>query len=108
MAKHHTVQDKYLKQWETPNSQNQLYIYFIPENKVLERGSKWKGFYRENYNILEDENNAYYLPEEVTSLIDAAGIRVIRDLNCLEGKQLSGKDRSVIAFYFFLMFRRPP
>lgn len=53
MAKHHIVQAKYLAQWQSSDTRNQLNIYFIPENKYIERGTGWKGFWRKDFNTPE-------------------------------------------------------
>jgi len=74
MAKHHIVQGKYLAQWRKSGTENQLNIYVIEENQIIERGPGWKGFWREDYNVLEDEGEKSYLPEDVTAIIDSKGI----------------------------------
>lgn len=105
MAQHHIVQDKYLKQWQ--NEENQLNIFSISENKYLERGSKWKGFSRNDFNILDDKENRY-LPETMTAQIDTPAIEVIKNLNINETIQLLGKERIVLAHYIALQYIRTP
>jgi len=78
MAKHHIVQDKYLTQWRKSRAENQLNIYLIPQNKHIERGPGWKIFWRENFNIFDENKQNFYLPEEVAACIDSLGIKVIR------------------------------
>src|SRR3989344_6024153 len=90
MAKHHIVQGKYLAQWRKSGTENQLNIYVIEENQIIERGPGWKGFWREDYNVLEDEGEKSYLPEDVTAIIDSKGIEAI----------------SCIAFYVALQYTR--
>ena len=107
MAKHHTVQDKYLAQWKKTETDNQLNIYVIPENKIIERGPRWKGFWREDFNML-DEGEKPYLPEDVTALIDTKGIDAIRKIDPLKQEQLTGMDRSCVAFYVALQYIRTP
>ena len=108
MAKHHIVQDKYLTQWRKADTENQLNIYIISENKCIERVPDWKGFWRYDFNVLEDENEKSYLPEEVTATIDAKGIEAIRKIDSTQQQQLSGMDRSCIAFYVALQYTRTP
>src|SRR3989344_8114381 len=108
MAKHHIVQDKYLAQWRKSGAENQLNIYVIQENQIIERGPGWKGFWRDDFNVLEDENEKSYLPEEVTATIDAKGIEAIRKIDSTQQQQLSGMDRSCIAFYVALQYTRTP
>lgn len=102
--KHHIVQAKYLKQWAT---NGQLLIYSIPENKILERGPNWQGFYREDYNILNGESGYNYAPEKVTAHIDTEGLKVIRSIK-IGSLNLSGYEKSCIAFYFALQYLRVP
>lgn len=108
MSKHHIVQDKYLTQWRKTGTENQLNIYVIPENKYIEKGPKWKGFWRDDFNILDDDKERFYLPEGVTAIIDAQGIEVIRSIDCDPPKQLDGKERSILAFYVVLQCIRTP
>ena len=105
MARHHIVQDKYLTQWRDADAGNQLNVYLITENKYIKRGPKWKGFWRDDFNILDDKVN-FYLPERITALIDTQGIEVVRNIKYNE--QLSGKKRSVLAFYIALQYIRTP
>lgn len=107
MAKHHFVQEKYLRQW-TSSADNQLNIYLIPTNEILRRGPGWKGFWRDDYNTLTDEKGTSDFPEKLTSTIDTAGITAIRALNPKKQRQLSGEDRSAIAFYIALQYTRTP
>lgn len=106
MAKHHTVQDKYLSQWRKSDTENQLNIYVIPENDYIERGPKWKGFWKEDFNILDKDGVKSYVPEEVTSVIDSKGLEAIKRID--SGVQLSGMDRSCISFYISLQYIRTP
>lgn len=110
MAKHHSVQDKYLTQWRKTGTENQLNIYFIPENKFIERGPGWKGFWREDFNILNkdgDEEN-FYLPEKVTAHIDSLGIDVIRKVDAEKQRELEGYARCYLSFYIALQYVRTP
>ncbi|SRR3989338_3159704 len=109
MAKHHIVQGKYLAQWRKSGTENQLNIYVIEENQIIERGPGWKGFWREDYNVLEDEGEKSYLPEDVTAIIDSKGIEAIRKIHTVREEFLSGIDaRSCIAFYVALQYTRTP
>lgn len=108
MAKHHIVQDKYLTQWRKADKENQLNIYLISDNKFIERGPGWKGFWREDFNIFDNKKNEFYLPENVAALIDSKGIESIRKIDCVNQKQLSGEGRSCIAFYVALQYIRTP
>jgi hypothetical protein len=105
--KHHVVQEKYLIQWKKSDKENQLHIYSIPENKCKERGPNWKGFWRVDFNIL-DEGEKPYLPEDITSIIDTKGIKSIRKIDLVNQKQLSAMDRSCISFYIALQYIRTP
>ncbi len=58
--------------------------------------------------MLEDENEKSYLPEEVTATIDKKGIEAIRKVDFTKQEQLSGMDRSCIAFYVALQYIRTP
>lgn len=107
MAKHHTVQDKYLAQWKKTDTDNQLYIYVISENEIIERGPGWKGFWRDDFNML-DEGEKPYLPEDITAIIDTKGIDSIRKVNTARQEQLTGEDRSHVAFYVALQYIRTP
>jgi hypothetical protein len=106
--KHHIIQEKYLKQWQKNAPKNQLQIYVIPENRYIERGSGWKGFWKDDFNILDGVKNEYYLPEKVTAEIDDKGISAIREINTTNKKQLSGYNRSAIALYTSLQYVRTP
>lgn len=105
--RHHIVQKKYLTQWRKAESENQLNIFSITENKYIERGPDWVGFWRKNYNIL-DEEDQYFLPEKITAEIDTLGIKVIKEIDCSSQKQLDGYKRSVLAFYVALQYFRTP
>ncbi len=73
--RHHIVQEAYLRQWS--NQSNQLNLYSIFDKKILERGPKWKGFWKNDYNVLdkEDGSKGYdYFPEDLTALIDTKGL----------------------------------
>lgn len=107
MARHHTVQDKYLTQWRKTDTENQLNIYSIAENKYFERGSSWRGFWREDFNVLDDKDQ-FYLPEDVTAVIDSKGIEAIRSIDCETQEQLDGEKRSALAFYVALQYIRTP
>lgn len=108
MQRHHTVQDKYLTQWRISDIENQLNIYLIPNNKLLKKGPGWKGFWKKNYNVFDEDKNHFYLPEEITNKIDTSGIEVVKKLNGNSQKQLGGNDRSAIAFYVALQYIRTP
>lgn len=108
MAKHHIVQEKYLTQWRKTATENQLNIYSIPDNRYIERGPGWEGFWREDFNVLDNDGKISYLPEDVTALIDSQGIEVIRNIDCKNRKQLDGKERSILAFYIALQYIRTP
>ncbi|MEX0916920.1 MAG: DUF4238 domain-containing protein [Candidatus Paceibacterota bacterium] len=108
MAKHHTVQDKYLKQWHIPGTQNHLNVFIIPEGKCHIANTKSPLFWRKDFNVLEDEKEKSYLPEEITSVIDTKGIEAIRKIDFTKQEQLSGIDRSCIAFYVALQYTRTP
>ena len=108
MAKHHIVQAKYLAQWQSSDTKKQLNIYFIPENKFIERGTGWRGFWRKDFNVLDGEKDKFYLPENVTALIDSKGIESIRKIDYSNQKQLSGEERSCVAFYVALQYIRTP
>jgi hypothetical protein len=109
MAKHHIVQDKYLTQWRKTDTENQLNIYVISENNYIERGPGWKGFWRDDFNVLEDDGEKSYLPEEVTSVIDAKGIEAIRGIDTSHQELSSAIEaRSCIAFYVALQYTRTP
>lgn len=108
MAKHHIVQDKYLTQWRKAGIANQLNIYLIPENKYIKRGPGWKGFWRDNFNIFDRVKEKFYLPENVTAIIDTRGIETIRKIDCSNQKQLGGEERSCVAFYVALQYIRTP
>lgn len=106
--KHHTVQSKYLTQWRISDIENQLNIYLIPKNEFLKKGPGWKGFWKKNYNIYDEDKNNFYLPEKITEKIDTPGIEVIKKLNGNLKKQLDGHKRSVLAFYIALQYVRTP
>lgn len=108
MARHHIVQDKYLTQWRKTDTKNQLSIYVIPENNFIERGPGWKGFWREDYNILLDDYGKSYLPEDVTGVVDTKGIEAIKKIDNVNKSQLSGEERSAVAFYVALQYIRTP
>jgi hypothetical protein len=108
MAKHHIVQDKYLTQWRKSDTENQLNIYSIPDNKYIEKGPRWKGFWRKDFNVLDDDKNKFYLPENVTAIIDTRGIETIRKIDGNKQNQLSGEERSCVAFYVALQYIRTP
>ena len=109
MAKHHIVQDKYLTQWRKSGTENQLNIYVIEGNQIIERGPGWKGFWRDDFNVLEDDGEKSYLPEEVTAIIDTKGINAIRGINTSAQELTSGIEaRSCIAFYVALQYTRTP
>lgn len=108
MAKHHIVQDKYLTQWRKAGTENQLNIYLIPENKYMERGPGWKGFWRDDFNILDKGKENFYLPEKVTAHIDSLGIDVIRKVDAEKQQELKGYDRCYLSFYIALQYVRTP
>lgn len=106
MARRHIVQGKYLTQWRKADTKNQLNIYFIPENRYIERGPGWKGFWRDDFNIFDNDKDKFYLPEKVTAIIDSRGIEAIRNIDCVKQNQLNGEERSYIAFYVALQYIR--
>jgi len=108
MAKHHIVQDKYLTQWRKADKENQLNIYLISDNKFIERGPGWRGFWRKDFNIFDSKKKEFYLPENVAALIDSKGIESIRKIDCVNQKQLNGEERNCIAFYVALQYIRTP
>lgn len=108
MARHHIVQDKYLTQWRKADTENQLNIFLIPENKYIERGPGWKGFWREDFNVLDDEDGRSYVPEDIAAIVDSKGIEAIRKIDAVNETQLSGEDRSAVAFYVALQYIRTP
>ncbi len=109
MAKHHIVQDKYLAQWKRLNTANHLNLYIIPKNKFEIGNTKSKLFWRDDFNLLKgDGGERSYLPEHVTAIIDAKGIEAIRKIDTSTRNQLSGEDRSCIAFYIALQHIRTP
>ena len=108
MTKHHIVQDKYLAQWKKDNTINHLNIYIIPQNKCVDGNTKSKLFWRDDFNILNDDQEKSYLPEDVTSVIDTKGIEAIKKIDYFSQTQLSGEDRSAIAFYVALQYIRTP
>jgi hypothetical protein len=108
MARHHIVQDKYLTQWRKTDTKNQLNIYFIPENRYIERGPGWKGFWRDDFNIFDENKESFYLPEKVAAHIDSLGIEAIRRIDCVNKKQLEGFDRCYLSFYIALQYIRTP
>lgn len=108
MERHHVVQRKYLSQWRTSEDTSQLYVYLIPQNEIIERGPDWKGFWRKDYNILSNEDTKSYLPEEITEVVDTKGLNAIRSIDPGKETQLSGEDRSALAFYIALQYIRTP
>lgn len=108
MSKDHIVQDKYLAQWRIPDTENKLNIFIISEQKHKESNSKWPGFWEKDFNVLEDENGTSHLPEQVTAIIDTKGIEAIRKINAVNQEELSGENRSAIAFYVALQYIRTP
>ena len=107
--KHHIVQDKYLAQWRIDGTPNHLNIFVILENRCVIGNTKSQLFWRADYNVLEDEGDKSYLPEEVTAIIDTKGINAIRGINTLTQELTSGIEaRSCIAFYVALQYTRTP
>lgn len=102
--KHHIVQKAYLRQWA---NNGQLNIFSILENKILERGPNWFGFWVEDYNVFEGESGYDYAPENVTAHIDAEGLRVIKNFE-FNPLYLDGYKKSCLAFYFALQYLRTP
>jgi len=107
MQRHHTVQNKYLAQWKSKIN-NQLNIYLIFKNEYIERGPNWKGFWKKDYNIYDEDKGNFYLPEEVTNKIDTEGLEAIKKVDGNLQKQLDGYDRSALAFYVALQYIRTP
>jgi len=59
--KHHIVPKGYLKQWiNKNNTDNKLNIYIIKDNNYIKEGTNWKGFWRKNYNIIDDDSKNFY------------------------------------------------
>jgi len=106
MAKHHTVQKAYLNQWINPKN-NKFFVYVIFKNEIIEKTGSWKGFWEKDFNILDDTENKY-LPEKITSIIDSQGISTIKKIDYFLKEELSVKDRSRLAFYVALQYRRTP
>lgn len=106
--RHHIVQKQYLNQWVSDSSRNQLWVYSIPENKIIERGSEWKGFWRDDFNVLDKEESDFYLPEKVTAHIDSLGIDVIRKIDVEKQQELKGYNRCYLSFYIALQYVRTP
>ncbi|MCA9355652.1 DUF4238 domain-containing protein [Candidatus Kaiserbacteria bacterium] len=106
--RHHIVQDQYLRQWCPKHKDSQLWIYTHSDGKFFQRGPGWKGFWREDFNIYEEEGeeDAYYLPEEVTAHVDNLGLTAIKDIEF--GKQFVGPNRCYIAFYTAQQYIRTP
>ena len=106
--RHHIVQEKYLRQWCKNAKDCQLWIYTHSDEKLFQRGPSWKGFWREDFNIYDEkgEEDAYYLPEEVTSHVDNLGLTAIKNINF--GKQLEGLNRCYLSFYAALQYIRTP
>lgn len=108
--RHHTVQKQYLAQWVNDPARNQLWVYSIPENKIIERGPDWKGFWRKDFNVLDKEGEMAdrYIPEKVSAHIDTLGIDVIRRIKPQDGTELQGYDRCYLSFYIALQYIRTP
>lgn len=106
--KHHTVQDKYLAQWKKDGTPNHLNIYFIPSNKIQTGNTKTPAFWKEDFNILKDEEGTSYLPEEITATIDTKGIEAIKSIDIINKTTLTGEQRSYISFYIVLQYFRTP
>ncbi|MEN9881024.1 MAG: hypothetical protein RLZZ308_207 [Candidatus Parcubacteria bacterium] len=103
--KHHIVQEAYLRQW---SKNGQLCLYSIPENKIMERGPNWKGFYRIDYNVLDGDTGYDYIPEKITAHIDDEGLKAIKKIDIKNQTGLDGYDKSCLAFYFALQYLRVP
>lgn len=108
MQKHHVVQDKYLAQWSIDGTKNHLNLFIISENKCKTGNTKSKLFWRKDFNVLDDEGDKSYLPEQVTSIIDTKGIEAIKRIDTNKRNMLSAEDRSAIAFYVALQYIRVP
>lgn len=108
MAKHHIVQDKYLAQWAIDGTKNHLNVYLVSENKKDKANSKSPIFWRKDYNVFYDNGVKTYIPEEIASKIDGKGISAIRKIDTKDRIQLSGYDRSCLAFYLALQYIRTP
>jgi hypothetical protein len=100
---HHVVPKSYLNQWR--GFDNQLQLFTHDDGRFFKRGSDWTGFKRKNYNIYQDENN-FYLPEQITEKVDAQAIEVIRSISF--NQPLTGYERSVIATAVALQYMRTP
>ena len=99
MAKHHIVQDKYLAQWRREGTENNLNIFVISENKHKDSHTKWPGFWREDFNVLQDEEGTSYLPEVVTAVIDSKGIEAIRKIKLGSWRDIVGNGLVVKTLY---------
>lgn len=108
MARHHIVQNKYLTQWRKSKAENQLNIYLIAQNRYIERGPGWKVFWREDFNIFDENKENFYLPEEAAARIDSLGIETIRKIDGKNEKQLEGSGRCYLSFYVALQYIRTP
>jgi len=106
--RHHIVQDKYLAQWKKDGTPNYLNIYFIPSNKIQIGNTKTPAFWREDFNVLKNEDGKSYLPEDVTAIIDTKGIEAIKNIDVINKTTLTGEYRSYISFYVALQYLRTP
>ena len=93
---------------EKTETENQLNIYVISDNEYIEKGPGWKGFWRKDYNISDNDKEGFYSPEKETGLIDERGIDAIKKIDCDSQNQLEGKQRSILAFYVALQYIRTP
>jgi hypothetical protein len=108
MARHHIVQDKYLVQWRKSDTENQLNIYVIPTNEFIEKGSGWQGFWKEDFNVLNDEDGKSDVPEKLTAVIDTEGIDAVKSIDVVGKTQLEGLNRCYLSFYISLQYIRTP
>jgi hypothetical protein len=107
--KHHYVPESYLAQWHNPDNQNQLQVFdhFTPDG-VKKSGASNSRFWDRDFNVLTSSKDNYYLPEQLTQVIDTDGIETIRAINKSFGIQLESKQRSDLTRYVVLQYLRTP
>jgi hypothetical protein len=106
--RHHIVQEKYIRQWCSNQKDCQAWIHTHSDEKTFQKGPGWRGFWREDFNIYdqEGEEDVYYLPEDVTARIDNLGLTAIKNIEF--DKQFEGYQRCHVAFYAALQYVRTP
>lgn len=107
--KHHYVPESYLAQWHNPDNHNQLQVFdhFTPDG-VKKSGASNSRFWDRDFNVLTSSKDNYYLPEQLTQVIDTDGIETIRVINKSFGIQLESMQRSDLARYVVLQYLRTP